>query len=115
MNSAQVLVGKGNNLREMAKKRQLPPGEAQNFLKEEIIQLQKQLEDQIIVRSALEKAMNYRPLLDDPTYKSLTQPASDLIKEIAVLELEVAYLEKYLLSMYRRTFSKRLSTVAYNG
>ncbi|KAL2477198.1 hypothetical protein Fot_46212 [Forsythia ovata] len=94
-----------------AKKRQLPPGEAQNFLKEEIVQLQKQLEDQIIVRSALEKAMNYRPLLDDPTYKSLTQPASDLIKEIAVLELEVAYLEKYLLSMYRRTFSKRLSTL----
>lgn len=39
------------------------------------------------------------------------QPAGDLIKEIAVLELEVAYLEKYLLSMYRRTFSKRLSTL----
>ncbi|CAI9765534.1 unnamed protein product [Fraxinus pennsylvanica] len=94
-----------------AKNRQLPLGEAQIYLKDEIIQLQKQLEDQIIVRSALEKAMNYWPLLDDPKYKSLDQPAGDLIKEIAVLELEVAYLEKYLLSMYRRIFSKRLSTL----
>ncbi|CAI9769911.1 unnamed protein product [Fraxinus pennsylvanica] len=94
-----------------AKKRQLPPGEAQIFLEEEILQLQKQLEDQIVVRTALEKAMNYQPLLDDPTYKSLNQTAGDLIQEIAVLEMEVAYLEKYLLSLYRRAFSKRFSTL----
>ena len=36
------------------------------------------------------------------------QPAKDLIKDIATLELEVVYLEKYLLSMYRKTFAKRL-------
>lgn len=38
-----------------------------------------------------------------------SQPAEDLIKEIAVLELEVVYLEKYLLSMYRKTYDERVS------
>ena len=31
----------------------------------------------------------------------------DLIKEMAVLELEVVYLEKYLLSLYRKTFDQK--------
>lgn len=35
----------------------------------------------------------------------------DLIKEVALLELEIMYLEKYLLSMYRKTFSKRLESL----
>ncbi|KAL0334778.1 UNVERIFIED_CONTAM: hypothetical protein Sradi_4689700 [Sesamum radiatum] len=96
----------------------------------QIAQLQKELEGQTVVRSALEKAMNCQPLLDDPAYKSLSQrgyvilltlsiplefvyaqPVEDLIKDIALLELEVVYLEKYLLSMYRRSFAKRLSTL----
>ncbi|XP_047946709.1 uncharacterized protein LOC125193047 isoform X2 [Salvia hispanica] len=140
-----------------------------NLLKEEIIQLQKELEGQTLVRSALEKALNHRPLIDDSTYKSLSKVAhsflvvcsfttkyflcqekkhafdgrdntispivsnifipndfpqsgdetynlyksfyfpKNLIKEIALLELEVVHLEKYLLSMYRTNFSKRLS------
>ncbi|XP_075478443.1 uncharacterized protein LOC142519343 isoform X1 [Primulina tabacum] len=93
------------------KKRQLSPGETQNLLIEEILQLQKQLESQTAVRSALEKAMNCQPLLDDPAYKSLSQPAENLIKEIALLEMEVLYLEKYLLAMYRRNFAKRVSSL----
>ncbi|KAG8368284.1 hypothetical protein BUALT_Bualt15G0029300 [Buddleja alternifolia] len=56
--------------------------------------------------------MNCQPLLDDPTYKSLSKPAENLIKEIAMLELEIVYLEKYLLSMYRKNFAKRLSNLA---
>ncbi|KAL2254710.1 UNVERIFIED_CONTAM: hypothetical protein Sindi_0265700 [Sesamum indicum] len=39
------------------------------------------------------------------------EPVENLIKDIAMLELEVIYLEKYLLSMYRRSFAKRLSTL----
>ncbi|KZV52983.1 hypothetical protein F511_31948 [Dorcoceras hygrometricum] len=93
------------------KKRQLSPGETQNILIEEILQLQKQLESQTAVRSALEKAMNCQPLLDDPAYKSLSQPAENLIKEITLLEMEVVYLEKYLLAMYRRNFAKRASSL----
>lgn len=34
----------------------------------------------------------------------------ELIKQIAVLELEVVYLEKYLLSLYRRTFDQHVSS-----
>lgn len=40
------------------------------------------------------------------------QPTKDLIKEISVLEMEVVYLEKYLLSMYRRTFDERASSLS---
>ncbi|XP_051146829.1 uncharacterized protein LOC127262261 [Andrographis paniculata] len=94
------------------KKRQLSPTVVQNLLKEEIALLQKELDSQTVVRSALEKAMNCQPLFHDPTYKSLSQPAEDLIKEIARLEMEILHLEKYLLSMYRRNFVKRLSTIS---
>jgi len=42
----------------------------------------------------------------------LLQPTSKLIKEIAVLELEVVYLEQYLLSLYRKAFDEQLPSVA---
>ncbi|CAI0377122.1 unnamed protein product [Linum tenue] len=45
------------------------------------MELQKQLEDQFLVRNALEK---------------------ELIKEISALELEVVYLERYLVSLYKQ-------------
>lgn len=38
------------------------------------------------------------------------QSASDLIQEIAVLELEVVHLEQYLLSLYRKTFDQQISS-----
>nr|GMC81085.1 uncharacterized protein LOC109161268 [Ipomoea batatas] len=44
--------------------------------------------------------------------KEGVKPAEDLIREIAVLELEVVSLEKYLLSMYRKAFDKRLSALS---
>ncbi|KAK4477077.1 hypothetical protein RD792_016284 [Penstemon davidsonii] len=78
----------------------------------QIIQLQKELEAHKVVRSALEKAVNHQPLFEEAiTHESLSQPAENLIKEISILELEVVYLEKYLLSIYRKNFSKRLSTL----
>ncbi|KAM7474961.1 hypothetical protein LguiB_022204 [Lonicera macranthoides] len=96
-----------------AKKRQLPSIDVQSSLKEEILQLQKQLENQFVVRSALEKALSHRPLFHDPMNEnSISKPAKDLIKEIAVLELEVVYLEKYLLSLYRKTFDGRVSSLS---
>ncbi|XP_015071630.1 uncharacterized protein LOC107015735 isoform X2 [Solanum pennellii] len=36
----------------------------------------------------------------------------DLVREIALLELNIMCLEKYLLSMYRRTFAKRLEPLS---
>ncbi|XP_058214045.1 uncharacterized protein LOC131325673 isoform X2 [Rhododendron vialii] len=93
-----------------ANKRQFLSTEVQNSLEQEIMHLQKQLEDQFVVRSTLEKALTNRPISYDPANgNSITKPAEDLIKEIAVLELEVVYLEKYLLSMYRKNFDERVS------
>lgn len=40
------------------------------------------------------------------------QPATELIKEIAVLELEVVYLEQHLLSLYRKAFDQQLPSVS---
>ena len=40
------------------------------------------------------------------------QPAMELIKEIAVLELEVVYLEQYLLSLYRKAFDQQVSSIS---
>ncbi|CAK9142610.1 unnamed protein product [Ilex paraguariensis] len=92
-----------------AKKRQLPSTDVQKSLKEEVLQLQGQLEDQFLVRGALEEALSKSPLLHDPTNENtISKPAKDLIKEIAALELEVVHLEKYLLSLYRKNFAKRV-------
>lgn len=82
--------------------------EVKTSLKEEIEQLQKQLEDQLVIRSELEKATTSRPFLHDPIDEaSLTKSSRDLIKEISLLEFEVKHLEKYLLSLYRKTFQKK--------
>lgn len=40
------------------------------------------------------------------------QPATELIKEIAVLELEVVYLEQYLLLLYRKAFDQQVSSIS---
>lgn len=43
---------------------------------------------------------------------SSLQPTKELIKEVAVLELEIVYLERYLLSLYRKTFYEQMSSVS---
>ncbi|KAG8637645.1 hypothetical protein MANES_15G147300v8 [Manihot esculenta] len=84
----------------------LPPyTEVEDSLKEEIVELQDQLQDQFVMRRALEKAMSYYPFsYDTMNDKSIPKATKDLIKEIAVLELEIVHLERYLLSLYRSTF-----------
>lgn len=82
--------------------------EVKNTLKEEIEQLQKQLQDQLVIRSELEKATTSQPFSQDfHNVDSLTKSSTDLIKEISILEFEVKHLEKYLLSLYRKTFQKK--------
>ncbi|XP_065873373.1 uncharacterized protein [Euphorbia lathyris] len=94
-------------------KQLLPKAEVENSLKEEILQLEKRLQDQFHVRCALEKALGYRTSsLDNVAAMSISKPATDLIKEIAVLELEVVYLEQYLLSLYRKAFDEQISSVS---
>ncbi|XWS41991.1 hypothetical protein CRYUN_Cryun17cG0130100 [Craigia yunnanensis] len=89
--------------------------EVQNSLKQEVLQLEKRLQDQFEVRRALETALGYRTSSHDDTNEtsvSISKPATELIKEIAVLELEVIYLEQYLLSLYRKAFDQQLSSIS---
>ncbi|GMP28217.1 hypothetical protein CsSME_00003855 [Camellia sinensis var. sinensis] len=93
------------------KKKQSPSSEVQNSLRQEILQLEKRLQDQVIVRHALEKALGYRSSSHAITNEvSMPKPATELIKEIAVLELEVVHLEQYLLSLYRQAFDQKNSS-----
>ncbi|KMT08532.1 hypothetical protein BVRB_6g138140 isoform A [Beta vulgaris subsp. vulgaris] len=97
------------------KKQQSPRVGTQNSLKQEILQLEKRLQDQFAVRRTLEKALGSGSSAyetDEPS--TVPKPATDLIKEIAVLELEVGYLEQYLLSLYRKAFDQSASTVSPN-
>ncbi|XP_065624932.1 uncharacterized protein LOC112008275 [Quercus suber] len=96
-----------------AKKKQPPNSDIQSSLKQEVLQLQRRLHDQFVVRRVLEKALSYRPLSHDATIdNSVPKPAQELIKEIAVLELEVVYLEQYLLSLYRKKYDQQKSCVS---
>ncbi|KAF9609400.1 hypothetical protein IFM89_015741 [Coptis chinensis] len=85
------------------KKKQSPKSELS--LKQEILQLEKRLNDQFAERRALEKALGYKSFSHDSSNEtSVPKPAKELIKEIAVLEYEVVHLEQYLLSLYRKAY-----------
>ncbi|CAK9315844.1 unnamed protein product [Citrullus colocynthis] len=96
---------------EKGNEKQIPDGDVQISLKQEILQLQEQLQSQFATRHALEKAINFQPLSPhSATDNSIPKAEMELIKQIAILELEVVYLEKYLLSLYRRTFDQHVSS-----
>ncbi|CAH8381765.1 unnamed protein product [Eruca vesicaria subsp. sativa] len=86
----------------------------QSSLKQEIQELEKRLQNQFDVRGALEKALGYKTPSRDINSKanSTPKPATELIKEIAVLELEVSHLEQYLLTLYRKAFDQQSSSVS---
>uniref|UniRef100_A0A5B6ZYR8 DUF547 domain-containing protein n=1 Tax=Davidia involucrata TaxID=16924 RepID=A0A5B6ZYR8_DAVIN len=95
------------------KKKQSPNTEVQNSLRQEILQLEKRLQDQVVVRCALENALGYKSSSHDITNEiSMPKPATELIKEISVLELEVVHLEQYLLSLYRKAFDQQISSLS---
>ncbi|GMJ06977.1 hypothetical protein like AT5G66600 [Hibiscus trionum] len=101
-----------------AKKNQTFNPKFQNSLKQEILHLRERLQDQFAVRHALEKALSRRPFTYDvPVENFNPKAAKELLKDVAVLELEIAYLEKYLLSLYRKAFDRRvwcLKTIVEN-
>ncbi|XP_071729983.1 uncharacterized protein [Rutidosis leptorrhynchoides] len=94
------------------KERQFESIEVKMSLKEQIEQLQRQLEDQLVIRTELEKATTSQPFLHEHFDEAvLTKSSKDLIKEISILEFEVKHLEKYLLSLYRKTFHKKEQSI----
>ncbi|KAJ0234370.1 hypothetical protein HA466_0274060 [Hirschfeldia incana] len=82
-------------------------------LKQEVDHLETRLQDQFKVRCALEKALGYGTsssyMLTETNDIPMHKQATDLIKEIAVLEMEVIHLEHYLLSLYRKAFDQPIS------
>ncbi|KAK6116203.1 hypothetical protein DH2020_050059 [Rehmannia glutinosa] len=102
-----------NDCTNSKKKQTSSNAEVQNSLRQEIFMLEKRLHDQVSVRCALEKALGYNTLSHDITNEaSIPKPATELIKEIAVLELEVGHLEQYLLSLYRKAFDQQVSSLS---
>ncbi|XP_019194950.1 PREDICTED: uncharacterized protein LOC109188783 isoform X2 [Ipomoea nil] len=94
-----------------SKKKQSSTAEVQSSLTQEIMQLEKRLQTQVAVRCALEKALGYRSTCQKTADEiSIPKPATELIREIAVLEFEVGHLEQYLLSLYRKAFDQQIST-----
>ncbi|XP_038992498.1 uncharacterized protein LOC120115968 [Hibiscus syriacus] len=83
-----------------ANENQTSDPEVRNSLKQErLLRLHDRLQDQSAARHAFDKA------------------AKKFLKDIAVLELEIAYLENHLLLLYRKTFNRRflcLKTIEEN-
>ncbi|ESW03866.1 hypothetical protein PHAVU_011G048300 [Phaseolus vulgaris] len=95
-----------------SKRRQYHNIDLQSSLTQEILQLQKRLKQQFVIRRALEKA-RYLPFSQDATIEnSIPKAAKELIQEIGILELEVVYLEQYLLSLYRKRFDQQTSPLS---
>ncbi|CAL0312757.1 unnamed protein product [Lupinus luteus] len=91
-----------------ARKKRVPTNDVQHTLKQEILQLERRLQDQFEVRCTLEKALGYRSSsLVNTDNMVVPKPTTKLIKEIAVLELEVVYLENHILSLYRKAFGQQ--------
>ncbi|KAM7251226.1 hypothetical protein ACFE04_023109 [Oxalis oulophora] len=106
-NSLMPDFNSGNNVE--TKRRRPENNDIQNSLKQEILQLQERLREQFVVRQAMENALSYRPFsFDTMNDNSVPQAAKEVIKDIALLELEVSHLEKYLLSLYRKTHSQQV-------
>ncbi|KAL3526707.1 hypothetical protein ACH5RR_011363 [Cinchona calisaya] len=96
-----------------SKKNQPSNAEVQSSLRQEIMQLEKRLQDQVAVRGALEKALGYKSSSHSSANDvSMPKLATELIKEIAVLEVEVGHLEQYLLSLYRKAFDQQISSLS---
>lgn len=78
-----------------------PDTKSRSSLKQEILQLEKRLKDQMGMRRTLEKTLGYISSADNTSNDSIMpKTAKDMIREIAVLELEVVYLEQHLLCLY---------------
>lgn len=103
------LNGRSSNshLQDETKKGVQPRSETHNSLRKEILQLERHLDDQQMVRGALEKALGPDPApVTIPNETPMLKPTNQLIREVATLELEIKHLEQYLLTLYRKAFEQ---------
>ncbi|KAJ4747370.1 hypothetical protein LUZ62_052072 [Rhynchospora pubera] len=108
---ARPKMDKGNVKKQSEPNKKISPSKlGQSSLRQEILELEKRLHDQMVVRGALEKALGYNHAsISLSSDSSMPKPTKELIREIALLELEVKHLEQYLLSLYRKAFDPNLS------
>ncbi|KAE8711703.1 Detected protein of unknown function [Hibiscus syriacus] len=95
-----------------ANENQTSDPEVRNSLKQEVnfAMYAKIMQDQSAARHAFDKASSHRAFIN-------FYAAKKFLKDIAVLELEIAYLENHLLLLYRKTFNRRflcLKTIEEN-
>eukprot|EP01018_Ginkgo_biloba_P032072 Gb_16429 [translate_table: standard] len=96
--------------RSIENKKQSPSKDRQTILKQDVAQLEMKLQDQLAVREALEGALGHTTTTTSLVNGNhVPKPTEEMIKEIALLELEVAHLENHLLSLYRKVFQQHFS------
>ncbi|XP_042451824.1 uncharacterized protein LOC122036541 [Zingiber officinale] len=111
-----VSVDKEEDILAEMNKRSSPKYLIESSLKTEILQLEKCLKDQIVVRRALEKALQHDiSYVDESSISCIPKPTKELIREIAMLELEVVHLEQHLLSLYRRAFEQQIPNAPHHA
>ncbi|CAM8902226.1 unnamed protein product [Rhodiola kirilowii] len=83
-------------------------------LQQEILSLEKRLQSQLEVRRALESALGNGSSSSDDDIDTTSMPktATDLIREIAVLESEVSHLEQSLVSLNRNATDQQIPAVS---
>ncbi|XP_060194227.1 uncharacterized protein LOC132623487 isoform X1 [Lycium barbarum] len=107
--SNQMMLDRGDTNDCSESKKKQSPKEVQSSLRQEITQLERRLQHQVTVRCSLEQALGCKSFI---TQTSMSKPTTELIREIAVLELEVVRLEQYLLSLYRKAFDQQISSMS---
>ncbi|XP_059283212.1 uncharacterized protein LOC132036827 isoform X2 [Lycium ferocissimum] len=107
--SNQLMLDRGDTNDCSESKKKQSPKEVQSSLRQEITQLERRLQHQVTVRCSLEQALGCKSFI---TQTSMSKPTTEVIREIAVLELEVVRLEQYLLSLYRKAFDQQISSLS---
>ncbi|MCD7472231.1 hypothetical protein HAX54_013257 [Datura stramonium] len=110
--SNQLNLDRGDTNDCSERKKKQSSKEVQSSLRQEIMQLERRLEHQVTVRCSLEKALGCKSFSHNITQTSMPKPTTELIREIALLELEVVRLEQYLLSLYRKAFDQQTSSLS---
>ncbi|ESQ48004.1 hypothetical protein EUTSA_v10020599mg [Eutrema salsugineum] len=102
----QTLQREIEQLKSLVKSRKLHPQSVSSYEMDLLLQ-----EDEILVRREMETVLRRKLFLEDCRNEdsSIPKEAKKLVSEIAGLELQVMYLERYLLLLYRRFFNNKIT------
>ncbi|KAL1208730.1 hypothetical protein V5N11_014718 [Cardamine amara subsp. amara] len=103
----QLLQREIEQLKSLTKSRKFHPQRGSSDEMDLLLQ-----EDEVLVRRELETVLRRKLFLEDSKNEdsSIPKEAKKLVREIAGLELQVMYLERYLLLLYRRFFNNKITS-----